>query len=310
VDFSYVDKNTTIIDRLYYAWCAVFIVRLWSAWLESTRVAELKQKISHLFSTNFNVFISKPKLFITIPALFSIELNAHSLTYLAVLVADQLITEEALNISLFNSQVCESTFRAARSMSGPFSSVVNFTVQEFLQRVEKLAVLQRIKCSSDSTENNIVFPKHHKHRRQTCSASSTSTITTIITEKLLEETVFSAYIHASQVLSGCKLSILDANNKMISFEEVNQLAYKKLVRSKCGTSKKKSIQSKNENEAAAIQEDEGQGEEEEGDEEGGDEEAEEEREEEEEEGEEAQTRRRDRPGRSRRTGREAHTTCS
>jgi hypothetical protein len=72
---------------------------------------------------------------------------------------------------------------------------------------------------------------------------------------------------------------------MISFEEVNQLAYKKLVRSKCGTSKKKSIQSKNENEAAAIQEDEGQGEEEEGDEEGGDEEAEEEREEEEEEGE-------------------------
>ena len=56
--------------------------------------------------------------------------------------------EEALRVSLFDSQMCENTIRAARSMSGPFSSVVNFSVREFLQRAEKLAVLQRIKYSS------------------------------------------------------------------------------------------------------------------------------------------------------------------
>ncbi|CAM4783358.1 unnamed protein product [Rotaria magnacalcarata] len=252
IRFAYVDKSPNIIDRLYYAWCAVFIVRMWSAWIESTRIADLKEKISQLFLADSNSITSKSKLFITIPALFSIELNAHSLTYLAVLVADQQITEEALNISLFNSQMCEATFRAARSMSGPFSSVVNFSIHEFLQRVEKLAVLQRIKCSSDSNENSIVFPKHHKQHRQTFSSLSTSVMTTPITEKLLEDTVFSAFINASEILSKCKLSILDLDGKMISFEEVNQLAFKKLARSTCESSKKKNTESKNENEAAVA----------------------------------------------------------
>jgi hypothetical protein len=163
-------------------------------------------------------------------------------------VAEQTITEEALNISLFNSQVCESTFRTARSMSGPFSSVVNFSVNEFLQRIEKLAVLQRIKCSSEYNKNNIIFPKHHKQSQQTFSTPLTTPLTTTITEKLLEEIVFSAYIQASQILSGCRFSILDPNGKMISFEEVNRLAYKKLSRSKYIKSKKKPVQSKNENE--------------------------------------------------------------
>ncbi|CAF1557101.1 unnamed protein product [Adineta ricciae] len=68
-----------------------------------------------------------------------------------------MLPEEALNISLFNSQICEQTFRAARSMSGPFSSVVNFSIYEFLHRVEKLAALQAIKSSSDSNNNNRVY---------------------------------------------------------------------------------------------------------------------------------------------------------
>ena len=133
-------------------------------------------------------------------------------------------------------------------MSGPFSSVVNFSVNEFLQRVEKLAVLQSIKCSSEYNKNNIIFPKHHKQSKQTFSTPLTSTIATTITEKLLEEIVFSAYIQASQILSSCRLSILDPNHKMIPFEEVNRLAYRKLSRSKCTISKKKPVQSNNEDE--------------------------------------------------------------
>jgi len=97
-------------------------------------------------------------------------------------------------------------------------------------------------------KNNIIFPKHHKQSQQTFSTPLTSTIATTITEKLLEEIVFSAYIQASQILSGCRLSILDPNRKMISFEEVNRLAYRKLSRSKCTISKKKPVQSNNENE--------------------------------------------------------------
>ncbi len=245
---AYVERSTTIIDRLYYAWCSVFIIRFWSAWLESTDYSELEERILNLFSLDVDTSIPKQNLFVTIPALFSIELNAHSLTYLAILVAEQTITEEALNVSLFNSQVCESTFRTARSMSGPFSSVVNFSVNEFLQRVEKLAVLQSIRCSSEYNKNNLIFPKHHKQSQQTFSTPLTSTITTPITENLLEEIAFSAYIQASQILSGCRFSILDPNRKMITFDEVNRLAYEKLSRSKYTISKKKSSQENNQNE--------------------------------------------------------------
>ncbi|CAF3114935.1 unnamed protein product [Rotaria socialis] len=245
VRLAYVDKNTTIINRLYYAWCAVFIVRIWSAWLQSINCNELKKRASHLLSTSIGIPVPKKNFFITIPALFSLELNAHSLTYLTVLLAEQKITKEALNISLFNSQICESTFRAARSMSGPFSSVVNFSVYEFLQRVEKLAVLQNIKCSSEYKKNNIIFPTHHKQSKQNFLTHSTSTVAITITEKLIEEKVFSAYIKASQILSGCEFSILNPNDNMISFEEVNRLAFKRLSRSKCTTSKRKAVQLNN-----------------------------------------------------------------
>jgi hypothetical protein len=140
--------------------------------------------------------------------------------------------------------MCESTFRAAKPMAGPFSSVINFTINEFLQRVQKLAVLQTIKCSSDFNKNNLTFPKHHKQSRQTCSIFSTSA-TTVITEKLLEETVSRAYLQASQILSVCGFSILDPNDKMISFEDVNRLAHEKLARSKCRSSNKKDNKSDN-----------------------------------------------------------------
>ncbi|CAF4042962.1 unnamed protein product, partial [Rotaria magnacalcarata] len=239
VRFAFVEKKTTIIDRIYYSWCAVFIVRLWSAWLESIDSADIDENIFRLLPIDFSTPISKSQLFITVPCLFSLEMNAHSLTYLAVLVAEQKLSEDALNVSLFNSQMCESTFRAARSMSGPFSSVVNFSVNEFLQRVEKLALLQSIRWSSDCNMNNLVFPKHHKQSKNSTAAPSTSTTTITITEELLEKTVFNAYVQAKEILSGCEFSILDSSDELISFEDVNRIAYKKLTKSKCKISKKK-----------------------------------------------------------------------
>ncbi|CAF4975057.1 unnamed protein product, partial [Rotaria magnacalcarata] len=47
----------------------------------------------------------------------------------------------ALLISNYNSQPCEATFRLTRSMSGAFSSVVNFTTDQFLKRAGKLSIL-------------------------------------------------------------------------------------------------------------------------------------------------------------------------
>ena len=55
-------------------------------------------------------------------------------------------------------------FHTARSMSGTFSSIVNFSVQEFLNRAQKLSLLHTIKTESefDPTNNALIFPKHYK----------------------------------------------------------------------------------------------------------------------------------------------------
>ncbi|CAF1093782.1 unnamed protein product [Rotaria sordida] len=127
-------------------------------------------------------------------------------------------------------------------MAGPFSTVVNFSINEFLQRVEKLSALQNIKCLSDSGASSLIFPKHHKQSQQIHQLPTMITTTTI-TEQIIEETVYSAYLEASQILSGCNLSILNPNGKYISFEEVNRLAHQKLTRSQCKTFSKRENQS-------------------------------------------------------------------
>jgi len=246
VRLAYIEKSTCIIDRLYYAWCAVFIIRIWSAFLEKSDLNDLQQTVSNLIPSKSIRSISKRNLFVTMQTLFSLEINAHCITYLLLLVAEKQVTDEAVQV-IFNSQICENYFRAARSMSGVFSSVVNFTVNEFLHRVSKLSVLQDIKCASELNLNNLIFPKHHKLWRGTNPSFSTST-TPCITEKVIEDTVISAFIKSTQILSDCNLSILNPTDQMISFDEVNRLAFEKLTRSKQKMSNTQSFQSSNDNE--------------------------------------------------------------
>ena len=66
-----------------------------------------------------------------------------------------------------------------------------------------------------------------------------------ITEKIIEDAVYSAYIEASQILTGCNVLILDPLGEMISFDEVNRLAFKKLSNSRLKMSHIQSFESSN-----------------------------------------------------------------
>ena len=112
-------------------------------------------------------------------------------------------------------------------MSGSFLTVVNFSVHEFLQHASKLSLLQDIRFASDLNRNNLVFPRHHKLWSR-ANLPSLASSASLLTEKAIEETAFSAYIEASRILASCNLSILDPTDPMISFDEVNLLASKKL----------------------------------------------------------------------------------
>ncbi|CAF4387363.1 unnamed protein product, partial [Rotaria magnacalcarata] len=103
---AYIEKTTTIVERLRSAWCVVFFCRLWFTWI--------KFKTFNLTQTRKN---NKSRYFITQPAYLSVEINAHSLLYLILLVKQKQLPPQALNIPIFNSQACESIFRNTRTLS-------------------------------------------------------------------------------------------------------------------------------------------------------------------------------------------------
>ena len=59
-------------------------------------------------------------------------------------------------------------FCTALSMSGTSSSIVNFSVQEFINLSQKLSLLHTIKTESefDPTNSTLIFPKHYKQRNK------------------------------------------------------------------------------------------------------------------------------------------------
>ncbi|CAF4823188.1 unnamed protein product, partial [Rotaria sp. Silwood2] len=161
---------------------------------------------------------TKRKYFITYQSFFSVEINAHCLVYLAVLVSEGQLPPEALLIWLQNSQTCENTFRSARSISSVNSAGVNFTVSQFLSQINKLSTLQNIK--DNTHENKLHFPQHHKVSSTLRNASNSSNIT-IISKTDIENTVLNAYKYVSNLFKPLKIKHLLRNGQTIPIKELS-----------------------------------------------------------------------------------------
>jgi hypothetical protein len=196
ISLAYIEHNTPIIDRIYHSWLAVFICRIWQTWLYLVRKKDISEYHSQMPIEN---------LFITVPALFSIEMNAHNLVAICLLVHQQDLPVSALRFSKYHSQSCEATFRNARSMSGVFSTVVNFTTEQFLKRAGKLSVLADIQNQSESGQLScpLQFPKHHKRYRQSAASNIAvlSASTHLLTCDNIKKTIYQAYDDAYDLLS-------------------------------------------------------------------------------------------------------------
>jgi len=203
VVIAYVEHDTPIINRIYHSWLAVFLCRIWQTWLHTASEKDILESHSEM---------SMDKLFITVPAHFSIELNAHSLLVICLLVYQHDLPESALSISNYKSQTCESSFRDTRSMSGAFSSVVNFTTQQFLKRAGKLTVLTNLKNQSESGHLScpIQFPKHHKRRRQNIALKKSiqNSAVDLLTCDNIKKTICRAFDDAYRLLSELNLNVV------------------------------------------------------------------------------------------------------
>ena len=113
---AYTQPKIPLIDRIYYGWIALFYVRLWRIWLyvtrrirkSSTKTLKEGDKVNHFITSN---------------ALISMEIDAHNLIYLYLLIGQKILPQSAAHSShLFSSQPCENIFRDARALSGIYST--------------------------------------------------------------------------------------------------------------------------------------------------------------------------------------------
>lgn len=216
---AYTQPEIHLSTRIFYAWIVVFFVRLWRLWLYKSR------KISRF--SNQNVNSHSRSYFITSNALFSIELNAHTLIFISQLIEQNLIpTSIANSVDLFSSQPCEAVFRDARSLSGIYSTRINFTVQQFLQRLNKLNALSEIKqFERNNNHARIVFPVHHKVKRlNKQNNSNDSGEYDCFDWKYTENIIAHAYEVAQQMAASVGMDDSLKKHKLFNIEQSSKMA--------------------------------------------------------------------------------------
>ena len=165
---SYLDKSLDITTRIYKAWYAVVFVRYWRQWLLLNKEYSL--------SANF----------ITSNAYKCIELNAHSIVTVAMTIRDHLSANNQCFIPwLLGSQSCEKIFRASRSMTPTFSTMLNFGMLSLLQRLHRIHVQYCLENDSETSE--IKYPRKEIHKdKDGYDTANLCDLSTITNSKIIE----------------------------------------------------------------------------------------------------------------------------
>jgi hypothetical protein len=163
--------------------------------------------------------------FLTPQAVYSIELNAHCVTYLILLVVEGKLPQELLMIDRFHSQSCEGIFRAVRSFSSNSSSGVNFTVHQFLNLVDKLSLFQKIKSQNEQLSSpQLRFPVHHKNKHVHSSSTGSSSISEFPTKTMIESTVFRAFEKAIDYMDRVGIKFFLRKHKLLDLLTLSNYA--------------------------------------------------------------------------------------
>ncbi|KAE8737840.1 hypothetical protein FOCC_FOCC016691 [Frankliniella occidentalis] len=128
-------------EKNYKVWYCCFFLRLWKRWL--------------LYHPTY-----KTENFVTSNLFVCVEIIAHALIKLVVKFRDNDLPIYFLT-HLYSSQPCETFFRLARSMTTTESTVINFSIKEFLARVRRIDMLQYCTCKLG---DKLEFPKEKRKK--------------------------------------------------------------------------------------------------------------------------------------------------
>ena len=132
---AFFDKSISPMVRIRMVRFFVFFCRIWRTWLGENGYDEE------------NHFIT--------PNIYScLELNAHMLICILRSCMLGTLPIDALRVWLSGSQGCEAMFRLLRSMTGTFSTIINFTMRGIMNRINKLNFISLAENSDE-----IMFPR-------------------------------------------------------------------------------------------------------------------------------------------------------
>jgi hypothetical protein len=192
---AFIERSTTIEERLFHIRTVVFTCRFWFSWIQYLELENDNNNSETLSDFKKNTFITKPTF-------WCIELNAHTLLFIVLLVIKNKLPIDALNTFAFNSQICENTFRIARSLSGSFSSNTNFSVKSFLKRCEKISIVNSIKNRGGQLgDYQFYFPQHHKNQKEAYNYSIDHIDKLNLTEIDIEIIIKNAFQEAKKYIS-------------------------------------------------------------------------------------------------------------
>ena len=149
VIYSFLDKSMVPAKRLEEIWYAAFFLRYWHQWILDHPMFTLKEN------------------FVTSNAYMCVEINAHSLLMLLLILRDTLPDSHGRFLPwMLGSQSCERTFRALRSMTSTFSTMINFSVLGLLQRLHKLYIQEELQSQTEKDSHGISFPRQEKYGKK------------------------------------------------------------------------------------------------------------------------------------------------
>lgn len=202
---SFMDPNVTPFKRIYLIWWTIFVLRFWRIWLQQQE--------------NFNL----ENNFITSNCYTCVELNGHALVQVMIYLRKTNQSHLFIPI-LFGSQACESIFRQMRSLSSPFSTIVNCSMLDLIDRFKKI----QLQADIVGTQEDITFPiflkKSEKYATDLSLPSDEDICNEIETAKVDAIDILKQFgINATNFDFDCKISnhtkILDDLNEIQSIEE-------------------------------------------------------------------------------------------
>ena len=176
------DKSIAPLKRIKMVWYAVFFCRVWRSWLRSNGYPE----DDHFLTPNVYTCL---------------ELNAHTLVCIVYGCMNGLLPVASLRVWLSGSQGCEQVFRLLRSMTGTFSTIINFSMKGVIGRINKLNFV-----SSAESSDNIMFPRVQRRLLQLNDETS-ETFTLPEDMASIEQCILTAKREAIEDATACQMSL-------------------------------------------------------------------------------------------------------